>query len=103
MSTAKVRVFEAIPKSGGGEGALQVPMEPGVDITPVTFTGTAGHTGVLHATRDLYVGVIADAEFNYLVGVGATALTTSWGPFTADIPIFFGVKRGCRISFIAAP
>lgn len=107
MSTLWIREYSSVPlvntvTTGGGTafgGSAAVPMEPGADQSPVTFS--TSNQSAAFANGTTYIAMIADAAFHYVVGSNPTA-TTNALKVPADTLVFIGVTAGQKVAAIAA-
>lgn len=79
--------------------AVPIAREPGVDLTPVTYSTSAQSTAFAVGVR--YIAVISDAAFHYVVGDNPTA-TTNALKVPANTLTYIGVVAGHKIAAIAA-
>ena len=100
VSTLKIREYTKLGSSYTG-GSPQVAQEPGRDMTPVTFTGTAGSSAAF-ASDTNFIAIVADVQFCYSVGASPTA-TTNMVYVPAASLFYIGVTPGLKISAIACP
>ena len=98
MAKLWIREYRDVGVAGAGR-VLPVAMEPGTDQTPVTFTGTTQSAAFGASTR--YIGVVADADFHYVVGANPSA-TTNALRIPADTLLWLGVTPGQKIAAITA-
>lgn len=103
MATLWVRQYASagsLPISGTGVSSpMPVPMEPGTDLTPVTFTTSTQSAAFASGTT--YVGFSSDAAFHYVVGENPTA-TTGAARVPANTTVHVGVRAGHKIAAITA-
>ncbi len=98
MAIAYIREYTRVKDDADGH-LIQVPMEPGVDMTPVSYTTATLSTAFASDTH--FVTVICDAKTHYKVGLTPTATTNNlYVP--ADTMITFSVIPGQKVSFLAA-
>lgn len=82
-----------------GDGHLPIGKEPGVDLTPVTFS-TAAQSEVFGGDGRI-VTIVGSAAFHYRVGTDPTA-TTNDLKIPADTPWTFEATPGQKLSVVAA-
>jgi hypothetical protein len=99
-STLKIREYTKLGSSYTG-GSPQIAQEPGHDMSPVTFTGTAGSSAAF-ASDTNFIAVVADVQFCYSVGASPTA-TTNMISVPATELLYIGVSPLLKISAIACP
>lgn len=101
MATLWIREYSDIGRAAASAGGArpQIAVEPGADMTPVTFSTTAQSAAFAATTR--YIAMIASAAFHYVVAANPTA-TTSALKVPADTLIYVAVTPGQKIAAIAA-
>jgi hypothetical protein len=107
MSKLWIREYSALQTVGAryagdvasGVEVAPISAEPGTDQSPVTFSSSAQSAAFADGT--LYIRMIADAAFHYVVGTNPTA-TTNHLKVPADTLLEIGVKTGHKIAAIAA-
>jgi hypothetical protein len=108
MSTLWIREYSSLAVIGAESAAgrrsddlapAQIPVEPGVDQTAVTFSASAQSDPFGTETR--YIAISADAAFHYVVGANPTA-TTNARRVTEGETLFIGVMPGQKIAAIEA-
>lgn len=97
MATLWIREYRSI--AGTARGSAQVPMEPGTDQTPVSYTTTTQSAAFAGSTR--FISIISDAAFHYVVAANPTA-TTNAIKVSANTRLDIGVTGGQKIAAIAA-
>lgn len=95
MATLWIRQYTGL----GRGGSAPIPMEPGTDLTAVTFSTSTQSAAFAASTT--YIGIIASAAFHYVVAADPTA-TTGALKVPADTLVFIGVTAGQKIAAIAA-
>lgn len=97
MATLWIREYVNRGSAGGRE--IQVPQEPGLDQSPISFT-TSTQSAAFAATTK-FIRVYGSAAFHYVVGDNPAA-TTNALKHPADMPLDIGVIAGQKIAVIAA-
>lgn len=95
MATLWIRQYVTVARKGSVPAAL----EPGVDLTPVTFSGSV--QSAAFAAGANFICIVGSAAFHYVVGADPTA-TTNALKIPADTPCYIGVAAGHKIAAIAA-
>lgn len=98
MATLWIREFRDRGSAGAGRD-IQVPVEPGADQTPVTFTTTTQSAAFAASTR--FIVMIGSAAFHYVVGVNPTA-TTGALKVPADTRVAIAVTPGHKVAVVTA-
>lgn len=98
MSTLWIREYQSLGGAAGA-GAPQVPQEPGIDQTPLTFSTSVASAAFAAGTR--YIRAISDADFHYVIGTSPSA-TTGALKVPAGVWLDIGVEAGQKIAAINA-
>lgn len=102
MATLWIREYSSVASiRSNGRGVSGAPMvqEPGIDQTPVSFTGATQSSAFNISTT--YIAIISDAAFHYVIGTNPTA-TTNALKVPANTPLYIGGSGNSKISVIAA-
>ena len=99
MATGWIREYADMAESSDGD-PVPIPMEPGKDQTPVTFTTSSPSAAFAGTTR--FIAVNASADFHYAGGETPVATTNALKVAVAAGPLFMGVRPGHKIALIAA-
>lgn len=104
MATLWIRQYTSLPRVDAGSSSRykdspQIAVEPGVDLTPVTFSTTTASAAFAASTT--YIAIIASAAFHYVVASNPTA-TTDALKVPADTLVFLGVTAGQKIAAVTA-
>ena len=96
MATAKISEYEEMAKDASGDN-IGAASEPAIATQNISYTTAVVSAGFNKRTK--YIRVIADAKAHFIVG-GSPANPTVDSPYLpANLPEYFGVRRGHKIVF----
>jgi hypothetical protein len=106
MPTLYIREYATLAAgvhdTAGPRTGASMPQEPGITDQAVPFSATAGVSAALDRTT-LYVALIADAAFSYVVGPTPTVTAGVNLMVPANAMLFLGVQPYHKIAAVAAP
>jgi hypothetical protein len=103
MPKLYITEYKSIVPLGGAYVSVvaQIAAEPGVDQSPVDFSGGVASSASF-AAATTYIRVVCDAQCSVLFGTNPTA-TNSNKMLPALAPEYFGVTPGQKISVVSNP
>ena len=97
MALMAVTEYAALAQDAKGH-TIMVGKEPAIIIQSITYTGTAGNSVAFNSLTN-FVRINLDAKGAVAFGAAAVAVATDT-PMAADVPEYFGVGNGDRVSAI---
>lgn len=98
MATMYITEYEDLARDGR-DSTVQAGQEPGNGEQIISFTGTAGNSAnFAQSTR--FIRVKCDGPAQLAFGAAAIATSSNSTQVSANIPEFFGVIPGQRVSAI---
>lgn len=99
MATMYVTEYAEIARDDK-DTVVNVGKEPALAIQAVSFTAdSAAGTSAAFDGRTRFVRIVCDAAANIVFGTAPTAVTTD-SPIAANVPEYFGVIPGQKVSAI---